>query len=74
MRYQITYETKGVQVLDVWLPKGKELPSNWESMDLRAQDEWLYENQESSQTRYTDIHHGEAVAIFPVREKFNLVV
>lgn len=66
-QYQVTYRVEGVQVVNVWLPEGTELPKNWESMALTEQDEWLYENQEKSKIEYQDMHFSEAESVLQVR-------
>lgn len=65
-QFQIVYETKGVKVVNVWLPKGTELPEDWESMNFQQQDEWLYEHQSRSENQWSDEHKGEAVNVLPV--------
>jgi hypothetical protein len=65
-QFRVTYETKGVKVVNVWLPEGAELPNNWGSMTLTQQDEWLYENQSEAHLNWTDETEGEVVNILPV--------
>lgn len=67
-QFQIVYETKGVKVVNVWLPEGTDLPKDWDSMSLKAQDEWLYDNQEEAHLVWTDEHEGEAVNILPIAQ------
>ena len=63
---QIVYETKGVKVVNVWLPEGTELPADWKTMTYQAQDEWLYERQTKAITLWSDEYKGEAVNVLPV--------
>jgi hypothetical protein len=67
-QFRVTYETKGVKVVNVWLPEGTELPNNWGSMTLRQQDEWLYENQSEAHLNWSDETEGEVVNVLPVAE------
>ena len=55
-QYQVSYKVEGIQVVNVWLPEGTDVPLTWNQMSLAEQDEWLYENQESSAKQYEDIH------------------
>ena len=64
--YQVVYETKGVKVVNVWLPEGTDLPTEWNTMTYAQQDEWLYEHQAKSETQWTDEYKGEAVNVLPV--------
>ena len=66
MQMQIVYETKGVKVVNVWLPEGTELPADWKTMTYQAQDEWLYERQTKAITLWSDEYKGEAVNVLPV--------
>ena len=63
---QIVYETKGVKVVNVWLPEGTELPTDWKTLTYQAQDEWLYEHQSESKTLWSDEHQGQPVNVLPV--------
>jgi hypothetical protein len=65
-QFQVVYETKGVKVVNVWLPVGADLPTNWHTMTYAQQDEWLYEHQAKSKDLWRDEHKGEAVNILPV--------
>lgn len=65
-QYQIVYETKGVKVVNVWLPEGTELPLAWDRMTYIQQDEWLYEHQTHSENLWADEHQGQAVNVLPV--------
>ena len=67
-RFTVTYETKGVKVIDVWITEGAQLPAQWESMSLKDKDEWLYDNQEESKLKFTDEHQGECVNVLPVTQ------
>jgi hypothetical protein len=65
-QFQVVYETKGVKVVNVWLPEGTDLPTEWNTMTYAAQDEWLYDHQSHSGNLWTDEHEGEAVNVLPV--------
>lgn len=65
-QYQVVYETKGVKVVNVWLPEGVGLPTEWNTMTYAQQDEWLYEHQVKSETQWTDEYKGQAVNVLPV--------
>ena len=67
-QFQVVYETKGVKVVNVWLPEGAELPEGWELMSLKQQDEWLYDNQDEAHLQWTDEHEGMAVNVLPVSQ------
>lgn len=67
-QFRVTYETKGVKVVNVWLPEGAEIPNNWGSMTLKEQDEWLYDNQDEAHLVWTDEHEGECVNVLPVAQ------
>jgi hypothetical protein len=65
---QIVYETKGVKVVNVWLPEGTELPAQWKTMTYKEQDEWLYEHQAEAKTLWSDEYQGQAVNVLPVTQ------
>jgi hypothetical protein len=65
-QFQVVYETKGVKVVNVWLPEDTELPSDWNTMSYAEQDEWLYERQVKSETQWSDEYRGQAVNVLPV--------
>ena len=65
-QFQVVYETKGVKVVNVWLPEGTELPTDWNTMSYAQQDEWLYERQVKSEDLWKDEHQGQAVNVLPV--------
>ena len=69
--FRVTYETKGVRVIDVTTKN--EPPENWNSLKTQEQDEWLYENQEYSVLKSEDNHHGEVVAIVELRSNLRVV-
>jgi len=66
--FRIVYKTEGVKVVNIWLPEGAELPKEWDSMSLKTQDEWLYDNQSEARLIWTDEHAGQAVNIAPVTQ------
>ena len=67
-QFQVVYETKGVKVVNVWLTEGAELPTDWELMTFKQQDEWLYDNQDEARLQWTDEHEGVAVNVLPVSQ------
>jgi hypothetical protein len=64
--FEVVYETKGVKVVNVWLPAGAELPTEWNTMTFAEQDEWLYDHQVHSNVKWADEHKGIAVNVLPV--------
>ena len=68
LQFQIVYETKGVKVVNVWLPEGTDLPKDWDSMSFKEQDTWLYDNQDEAHLVWTDEHEGEAVNVLPIAQ------
>ncbi len=52
-QYRLTYETKGVRVVDVWVDE-KQLPENFDLYDHDKQDEILYSLQRKSSEVYQD--------------------
>ena len=67
-QFQVVYETKGVKVVNVWLPEGTELPAQWTTMTYQEQDEWLYDNQDEAHTQWVDEYKGEAVNVLPISQ------
>jgi hypothetical protein len=67
-QFQVVYETKGVKVVNVWLPEGAELPIDWHTMSYAEQDEWLYNNQDEAHLQWTDESEGQAVNVLPVAQ------
>jgi hypothetical protein len=65
-QFSVTYETKGVKIVNVTLPEGADLPADWDSLTMKQRDEWLYENQDEAHLIWTDEHEGEAVNILPI--------
>lgn len=63
--YQVTYEFKGVEVVNVFLDDSVEIPEDFHNWSLIAQDEWLWENQTNSRKLFTDTTWGNAVNILP---------
>jgi hypothetical protein len=64
-QYRLTYETKGVRVVDVWVDE-KQLPENFDLYDHDKQDEILYSLQRKSSEVYQDNYDGKCVNILPV--------
>lgn len=67
-QFQVVYETKGVKVVNVWLPEGIGVPEGWHTMTYKQQDEWLYDNQDEAHLQWTDEHEGVAVNVLPVAQ------
>jgi hypothetical protein len=67
-QFQVVYETKGVKVVNVWLPEGAELPIDWHTMTYSEQDEWLYNNQDEAHLQWSDESEGQAVNVLPVSQ------
>ena len=67
-QFQVVYETKGVKVVNVWLPEGEELPIDWNFLTYEQQDEWLYNNQDEAHLAWTDEHEGVAVNVLPISQ------
>jgi hypothetical protein len=65
-QFSVTYETKGVKIVNVTLPEGADLPADWDSLTMKQRDEWLYDNQDEAHLIWTDEHEGEAVNILPI--------
>ena len=63
--YQVTYEFKGVEVVNVFLDDSVQVPEDFHTWRLIAQDEWLYEHQTNSKKLFTDTTLGNAVNILP---------
>jgi hypothetical protein len=64
-QYRLTYETKGVRVVDVWVNEDL-LPENFELYDPDKQDEVLYSLQYKAQEVFQDNHYGKCVNVLPV--------
>jgi hypothetical protein len=64
-QYRLTYETKGVRVVDVWVNEDL-LPENFDLYDPDKQDEVLYSLQYKAQEVFQDNHHGKCVNVLPV--------
>ena len=67
-QFQVVYETKGVKVVNVWLPEGEDIPIDWHTMSFAEQDEWLYEHQEEAHLQWTDEHEGVPVNVLPITQ------
>jgi hypothetical protein len=65
-QFSVTYETKGVKIVNVTLPEGADLPADWDNLTMKQRDEWLYDNQDEAHLIWTDEHEGEAVNILPI--------
>jgi hypothetical protein len=64
-QFRVTYDIKGTRVINVFI-EDQDLPSNWNSLDSEAQDQWLYERQSYSVIQFEDIDYGKAVSVLPV--------
>jgi hypothetical protein len=69
--FRVTYELKGVRIIDV-TTKG-ELPENFNDLSYEQQDEWLYEHQEYSVLHTEDIDYGKATSIIELRPDLRVV-
>lgn len=67
-QFRVTYETKGVKVVNVWLPEGEDLPIDWNFLSNEQKDEWLYEHQDEAHLVWTDEHEGQCVNVLPVTQ------
>ena len=67
-QFQVVYETKGVKVVNVWLPEGTELPPDWNTMTYVEKDEWLYDNQDEAHLQWSDECEGQAVNVLPISQ------
>jgi hypothetical protein len=67
-QFQVVYETKGVKVVNVWLPEGVELPAQWDTMTYVEQDEWLYDNQDEAHLQWSDETEGQPVNVLPISQ------
>lgn len=63
MKFRIVYALNGTRGVDITLPEGTELPSDWSSMNYDQRDEWLYFTQATMETAYEDIDYAEAIAV-----------
>lgn len=70
--YRVTYELKGVRIIDVTADSNK-LPDNFDVLSPEEQDELLYEAQSYSVLHTEDIDYGKAVSILPLRENLRVV-
>lgn len=70
--YRVTYELKGVRIIDVTADSSK-LPDNFDVLSPEEQDELLYEAQSYSVLHTEDIDYGKAVSILPLRENLRVV-
>lgn len=66
MKFRIVYALNGTRGVDITLPEGAELPDNWPSLDYEQRDEWLYENQATSETAYEEVDYAEAIAVVQI--------
>jgi hypothetical protein len=70
--YRVTYELKGVRIIDVTADSNK-LPDNFDVLSPQEQDELLYETQVFSVLHTEDIDYGKAVSVLPLRENLKVV-
>lgn len=70
--YRVTYELKGVRIIDVTIDSNK-LPDNFNVLSPQEQDELLYETQVFSVLHAEDIDYGKAVSVLPLRENLRVV-
>lgn len=62
----ITYSISGMESVLFQIPKGKELPQDWDTLDLRQKDEWLYQNAIGVEQKWKDIIDGRAIDVSEV--------
>ena len=62
-QFLITYKTVGLRRILVEIPSSIQLPSNWSSLSLEEQDEWLYEVQIQSRADGEDVHTAVPIKI-----------
>lgn len=70
--YRVTYEFKGVRIVDVTVPDDK-LPENFDALSPDLQDEMLYECQEYSVLHAEDVDYGKAVSVIELRNNLRVV-
>jgi hypothetical protein len=63
MKFRIIYALNGTRGIDITLPEGTELPSDWSSMTYDQKDEWLYSRQITKELSFEDIDYAGAVEI-----------
>ena len=66
MKFRIVYALNGTRGVDITLSEGTALPDDWSSMNYEKRDEWLYENQATSETAYEEIDYAEAIAVVQI--------
>lgn len=71
-QYRLTYETKGVRVINVWVDE-KKLPENFELYAPEKQDEILYGLQYKAEQVFEDTHQGNCVNVLPVLQLKSVV-
>ncbi len=63
MKFYITYALSGNRMVEVTIPEGTELPSDWKDMTTIQRDEWIYTVQSASNLQWEDIDYAEATKI-----------
>lgn len=71
-KYRVTYEMKGVRIVDVTVPDGA-LPLDFDALSPDIQDELLYERQEYSVLFTEDVDYGKAVSVVELRSNLRTV-
>lgn len=71
-KYRVTYEMKGVRIVDVTVPDGA-LPPDFDALSPDIQDELLYERQEYSVLFTEDVDYGKAVSVVELRSNLRTV-
>jgi hypothetical protein len=66
MKFRIIYALNGTRGIDVTLPEGTELPSDWSSMTYQEKDEWIYSREIAKELSFEDIDYAGAVEIVPL--------
>lgn len=60
MKFRVSYLVSGMRVVEVNIPEGTELPTNWADMTNEQKDEWLFGKQSTSRVLMEDLDYAEA--------------
>jgi len=60
MKFRVSYLVSGMRVVEVHIPEGTELPTNWADMTNEQKDEWLFGKQSTSRVLMEDLDYAEA--------------
>jgi hypothetical protein len=72
-QFSVIYNIKGTKIVDVYLPDGVELPSDWDSLKTEEQDEFLYNHQSHSVLRTEDLDYGKVFEIWENKDMLKVV-